>query len=500
MFKKISSLFCALFLLSASSLSASTQLRVLHLSPDAPAVDIWVDGSVALSDVPFQGVSDYLEIEAGEYRIQVTPTGETEPVVIDATVNLDDNTTYSVAATGLLADESISPLVIVDNTENESGLAKVRFSHTSPDAPPVDVALQGGDVLFPNRAFGETSDYISVPEGTYDLEVRLAGTPDVVLNLPGVALSAQTNYHVFAIGLVGDTTLAALPTVISEAGPAEVRVAHLSPDAPSVDVWVDGEIALANVPFKTVSEYLNLSKGEHQIQVTPTGETEPVVIDAVVNLDGDTAYTVAATGLLSENDLQPTIFVDDRTPVEGKAKVRVIHTSPDAPAVDINVANGPTIISDLEFRSASETLILDSGVVHLEVRVSENSALALEVPGVELEAGKILTVFAVGTLAEETLSVLPVFDFEEQFVRADANGDFSVNISDPIFTLRYLFLGLSNDEVICGDAADSNDNGHIQISDAIYTLTYLFLGGSEPPSPFPMAGADPTGDALRCKS
>jgi hypothetical protein len=53
-----------------------TQIRVAHLSPDAPNVDVWVDGSVALEDVPYEAVSGYLELAAGEHRIQITPTGD----------------------------------------------------------------------------------------------------------------------------------------------------------------------------------------------------------------------------------------------------------------------------------------------------------------------------------------------------------------------------------------------------------------------------------------
>ena len=33
-------------------------VRVVHASPDAPNVDVWVDGAAALTEVPFTGVSD----------------------------------------------------------------------------------------------------------------------------------------------------------------------------------------------------------------------------------------------------------------------------------------------------------------------------------------------------------------------------------------------------------------------------------------------------------
>jgi hypothetical protein len=94
--------------------------------------------------------------------------------------------------------------------------AKVRFVHTSPDAPAVDVAVKGGPVLFSNVAFRQAGQYLSVDAGTYDLEVRLAGTMTVALNVPGVTLGVGKNYSIFAVGLVGNGTLAALPVVDSK--------------------------------------------------------------------------------------------------------------------------------------------------------------------------------------------------------------------------------------------------------------------------------------------
>jgi len=85
--------------------------------------------------------------------------------------------------------------------------------HASPDAPAVDVALTGGPVLFGNVPFRGASEYISVDGGTYDLEVRVAGTQTVALSLPGTMLMGGTNYTVFATGLLADGSLGALPVV-----------------------------------------------------------------------------------------------------------------------------------------------------------------------------------------------------------------------------------------------------------------------------------------------
>jgi hypothetical protein len=85
------------------------------------------------------------------------------------------------------------------------------------------------------------------------------------------------------------------------------------------------------------------------------------------------------------------------------------------------------------------------------------------------------------------------------FRRGDANTDGRVDISDPIATLRVLFLG--EGYLPCEDAADSNDDGRLDISDAIFTLAALFTGGPEIPGPGADAcGLDPTPDGIHCAS
>lgn len=396
-------------------------VRVAHLSPDAPNVDVWVDGAIVLSDVPFDAFSGYLTLEAGEHNVQVTPAGATAPMVIDADVTVADGTYYTVAATGLLADDDIQPVVLVDDLATVATMAKIRFVHASPDAPPVDITLTDGTVLFDDVAFRESEAFIPVPGGEYDLQVRLAGTDTVVLSFGDVAVAAGENYSVFAKGLLADASITALVAVDTEGdgdvtatldpASARVRVAHLSPDAPNVDVYLDDALvtALVNVPFEAVSGYLEVSAVTHNVKVYQTGTTANPVIDADLTLAPDQTYTVAASGLLAEQDLQPVVL-QDWPSAPGDPRVRFSHLSPDAPAVDVVVAGGGTIFSDVLFREAAGYDQVGAGMYDLEVRLSGNDALALAVPDVSLDADRSYTIFAIGLAGDASLDALLVED------------------------------------------------------------------------------------------
>ncbi len=183
--------------------SSTAMVRVLHASPDAPAVDVYLDGTKvsALTDVPFGVISGYLAVPAGAHNVKVYATGTSTSPVIDADVTVTAGQKYTIAATGALA--SISAQVITDPPTPSCSTAQVRVIHFSADAPAVDIATTGSTLaqaLIKGLTYPHATGYLTLPGGTYDLEVRLAGTTTVALPLPGVKIAACDSYSVFAIG------------------------------------------------------------------------------------------------------------------------------------------------------------------------------------------------------------------------------------------------------------------------------------------------------------
>lgn len=193
---------------------AQSKVMVVHASPNAPNVDVRVNNNVALTNVAYPTNSGYLDVNSGSTNIKVSPTTTTTHV-IDATVTLDASKNYSVFAVDSVS--KIKAAVVSDDlTAPASGKAHVRFFHFSANAPAVDIAVTGGAVLFSNRRFNDqatNSSYASftpLNAGTYNLEVRAAGTNTVVLSLPNITLTAGKIYTVFAKGFLGGVGAQAL--------------------------------------------------------------------------------------------------------------------------------------------------------------------------------------------------------------------------------------------------------------------------------------------------
>jgi len=177
-------------------------VRVAHLSPDAPNVDVYVDGEAVLEDVAFRDVSDYLELQPGSYDVQITEAGNQEEVFYDDSIEVEA-ADYTVAAIGEAGGENqpLSVEVYEDDLSDPGENARVRGIHAAPDAPAVDViGADSGDALFEDLAFGESAS-AEAPPGEYTFEVVPAGEEDAEPVAEFEApVEAGTVYSAFAVG------------------------------------------------------------------------------------------------------------------------------------------------------------------------------------------------------------------------------------------------------------------------------------------------------------
>lgn len=178
-------------------------VRVVHLSPDAPPVDVYVDGELVFENVePFAAQSNYRSYASGSYDIAVTPTGEDlDEAVLETEIELDSGE-YTIAAIGEVCAASDRPLELVtledDNGPTEPGAARIRGVHASPDAPAIDVVTDDGEVLAEDLEFGEAA-YASIPAGKRVIGVREAGAEEPLARFE-IEPKAGRVYSAFAIG------------------------------------------------------------------------------------------------------------------------------------------------------------------------------------------------------------------------------------------------------------------------------------------------------------
>jgi Domain of unknown function (DUF4397) len=196
-----------------------------------------------------------------------------------------------------------------------------------------------------------------------------------------------------------------VPAAAAKAAPgqAKVRVAHFSPDASYVDVYMvslNRKQLFPNVFYKTVSSYWAVSAGPFTYEVRAAGatpESEPV-IQVKGNLAAGKSYTVAAVG--RRDQLQGLLLRDDMAPsAPGKAKVRFLDAALDLPTVDIAVAGGRVLESRLAYPEPTGYRQLDSGRYRVEVRRAGADAVLVK-GTVAVKPGTVTSVALLGGAGE----------------------------------------------------------------------------------------------------
>ncbi|AGN01394.1 hypothetical protein L593_07235 [Salinarchaeum sp. Harcht-Bsk1] len=192
---------------AAADPQQTTYLRVVHASPDAPAVDVLIENDTVLSNVSFGDVSDYLPGPAGTYNVTIAAAEDPDTVVFDDEVTLEARTVTTIAASGEISENGTAPFAPVAFNDNawtpEDDMSALRVVHLSPDAPAVDITAGNGSVVIADDVeFGNASDYVTVPAGDYTAEIRPAteGNNGTVVTTVDVSLEGETAYSAWALG------------------------------------------------------------------------------------------------------------------------------------------------------------------------------------------------------------------------------------------------------------------------------------------------------------
>lgn len=363
--------------------------RVVHLSADGPAVDVYANGAaLGVNNITFPSGTGFLEVPAGDYTFEVAPEGAgygaAVPVALD--VNFEDGKSYTAIAHGYLdssnGSNGFAITGFVDDTSAISdGFFRVNVIHTAAAEAfgQVDIwdltDMSNPAPLIVDFDYG-ASVSTELPMGiafVLGVDVNDDMVADAVFDIP----DSLSGY----VGLYAGNDVSGAPFLFAhfEDGMtaridprpqmSEVRVVHLSPDAPAVDVYANGAaVGVNNVAFPSGTGYLEVPSGDYTFEVAPAGTTyaDAVPVALTATLEPGVSYTAIAHGYLDptngSNGFALTPFGNDRAPAApGNFTVQVIHAAAAAPFAQVDIwnitdANNPTpLIENLDYGSEVTT-------------------------------------------------------------------------------------------------------------------------------------------------
>lgn len=384
-------------------------LQVIHnaADPAAASVDVYVNGTLAVSGFDFRDATPFIELDAGlPVEIEITPAGSTTVVYTLNLDSLEQNTNYIAVANGVLtpANFTANPdavsigfdLYATDEGrvtgQNGSTNVDLLVFHGATDAPTVDVVVRGGATLIDDISYTDFVGYGTVPAGNYILDVYNSDQTTLlasyVADLTTLGGQAAT---VFASGFL-DTTQGEgfglfvalggqsatgqtieLPLYVQgPSGNAMVQVIHnvADPAADTVDVYVNGNLVLNNLRYLGVSNFVSVPSGMPvTISITPATSTTPLYTLNLDSLEVNKNYIAFASGVANPGSftanpdgvsiaLDLIVFDEGRiggTGGTGNADILVYHGSTDAPTVDVSVRGGSVLANDLSYTDFNPT-------------------------------------------------------------------------------------------------------------------------------------------------
>lgn len=319
-----------------------SRIQVVHAAYGAPTVDVYLTapGDELASASPavtleYAADSGQVDVPAGDYRVRLTPAGETTVVYDSGTLPLADGGDYIVAATNNVSTGE-SPVTLQISTGEETLIvpdanagADIRVVHASPDAPNVDVTLNNAaDPQIADLAFGDFAGYLNVPADEYLVDVAVANGGATVFDDVPLTLEAATSYSVYAVGEVANINLQVLTEQRRPiATAAQLQIVHASPSAGNVDIYLTptddisgAEPVFSDVPFNVdalvSTGNVQVAPGEYFATVTAAGTQDAAIGPVALTLDALGIYTIVATDSDGGGLPPQVILLDDLAPTQ----------------------------------------------------------------------------------------------------------------------------------------------------------------------------------------
>jgi hypothetical protein len=213
-------------------------VRIAHLSPKAPAMDMYMypygdpEQATVLRDVAYGDVSAYIALSPGQYTVAMRGFGApaTSAPALTTSFMVGAGTAYTLAALG--PDPGLRVEVLQDQMTAPAGRALVRVFQASLNEPTVTVSY-GADVLARQLAFGSATSYAAVLPGTHMVRFTASGA-DAGMR---VKLAADTVHTIVVLddssGLRVDALTDAVGSAIMPSGGANTGFGGTAPHPPA---------------------------------------------------------------------------------------------------------------------------------------------------------------------------------------------------------------------------------------------------------------------------
>jgi hypothetical protein len=398
-----------------SDSSTHGTLRLINVIPNAAApLNATVDLQPFLSGLPFEGMTQYQSVDAGVQEVQISVAGSSTNVIDLLPTFLADNA-YTIVAFGALGTAGGLLLNDTLTVDPGAGMFGLRVINGASNNPSVDVYITppGEDLnavspSIASVAYGTASAFFNLPVGNLEVRVTQANTKQVIYDAPAQTFRERALLEAVVYSR-GSSTLVNLAFLniddtgtgsISNSALARVKAVNGSSVGSPLNIFVDQDLALSNVPFAAASNYQTVAAGQHMLSVEATATPGAALLTLTQTLSPATDTAIVITG--TAGALATTLYNNPNfPPAPDQAIVRFVNSTTDVPALDVFI-NFSRQVAGLTMNSASAGIALDADptagtTYEFDFNVSGSSQASLQLPAVMLLGGHLYTIYVVGS-------------------------------------------------------------------------------------------------------
>ncbi len=326
---------------------APARARIIHVAAGFPALDVYINGELAQTDLSYTEDSAIFTLPAGEAELSAYFAGTTSQLFLQP-VSLDTD-----ASAIVLTSNTQRPAYIVndDLSPLEFGMTRLTIVNALNDGSAIDIMTSEHDQLTSDSlGQGASLGALELPAGQVEFSLLPLNADDAARSNFSAALPAATSNILLIHGDSNDPQLLHSATAAdADDGSGRVRFVHAVQGAAPIDLKIDDQMVIPALAFAYPTQHIAIPSGSRQLTLSIGGT---VISSTSLDIGAGQMHTVVVMG--SPASLKPYSYDDSlRDLNETSALVNLVNAVPNSSVQRLRLESGAIVAADVDFGAES---------------------------------------------------------------------------------------------------------------------------------------------------
>ncbi|MCY4063788.1 MAG: DUF4397 domain-containing protein [Chloroflexi bacterium] len=369
---------------------AAQRARIIHAASNLPAIDVYLNGELAVGDLSYGEDSAYFSLPTGAAELRAYIADTTTQLSVQ-TLNLENATSAIVLSSSAGAPASI---IADDLSPLEFGMTRLLIVNALEDDSDIDISSSADERLSAsNMAPGASLGSFELPAGQVEFNLlRSSANDESARRQFSATLSAGTSNILLIHGDSDDPQLMRARAA-ADAAPhsGHVRFVHAVQGAAPIDLQVNGRMIVPSLAFANPSEHIALPKGSHELKLSLRGA---VISSLSLDVNAGEMQTVAVMG--TPASLSVFTYPDSLRDLKATSTVvSLINAVPNGSVSRLKLDSGAIVAADVAFgvHGGAAQIVPGAQSLSMTLEIGDDRG-TVEVPAIHFYPGSYYSLIA----------------------------------------------------------------------------------------------------------